>query len=60
MGNCPFPALGVSAETLLTATRGFQIAHFGSFGAFCKFPHPAVDRDFVTYWVSFQQKKFSF
>lgn len=35
-GNCMFPGLGVSAASLLTATRGFQIAHFGVFGAFCK------------------------
>lgn len=59
MGNHVFPGLDVLAASLLIATRGFQIAHFGGFGAFCRsFPHPAVDRPFVTRLVSFQQKEF--
>lgn len=61
MGNFVFPGLGASAASLPVATRGFQIAHSGGFGAFCKsFPILLLTEILSHVWSVLSKKNFPF
>lgn len=59
VGKHVFPGLGVSAASLLVATRGFRIARFGGFGAFCtSFPSLLLTEILSHVWSVFSKRSF--